>query len=95
MAIVTHSEWQRIRERGLPRFVAIAALRNAVLMTAVVTFALELLGGTTLTRERLTSSEFLLRTVLCLLLFGLSGAVSAYARWRSREALFGKADGEA
>jgi hypothetical protein len=95
MAITTRSEWQQIRALGLPRFVALGALRNGVLMTLVVTFLLELLAGTTLTRDRLTSREFLLRTGLCLLLFGLSGAVSAYARWRSREALFGKADGEA
>jgi len=95
MAIMNRSEWQRVQARGLPRFVALGALRNGILMTLVVTFLLELFAGTTLTRDRLTSREFLLRTGLCLLLFGLSGGLSAYARWRSREALFGKADGEA
>ena len=92
MAITTRSEWEQIRARGLQRFLVLGALRNGVLMTLVVTFLLELFAGTTLTRERLASSEFLTRTALCLLVFGLSGALSAYARWRSREALFGKDD---
>ena len=53
MAVINRSEWQRIRARGLPRFVALGALRNGVPMTIVVTFLLELFAGTTLTRERL------------------------------------------
>ena len=93
MLITNRSEWQRIRALGLRRFVALGALRNGLLMTLVVTFLLELFEGTTLTRDRLGSREFLLRTGLCLLVFSLSGAVSSYARWRSREALFGEADG--
>jgi hypothetical protein len=95
MAIMTRSDWERVQARGLPRFMVLGALRNGILMTVIVTFLLELFAGTTLTRERLASREFLLRTGLCLLVFGLSGALSAYARWRSREALFGKADGDA
>ena len=59
-------------------------------MTVIVTLLLELFAGTTLSRERLLSREFLLRTALCLLVFGASGAISSYARWRSRQALFGK-----
>ena len=95
MAVTSRTEWQRIQALGLPRFMAIGALRNGLFMTVVVTFLLELFAGTTLTRERLASHEFLLRTGLCLLLFGLSGALSSYARWRSHEALFGKGDGGA
>ncbi len=95
MAVKTRSEWQRIQSLGLPRYMARGALRNGLLMTIVVTFLLELFGGTTLTRDRITSADFLLRTGLCLAVFGLSGALSSYARWRSHEALFGNADGPA
>jgi hypothetical protein len=94
MAVTSRSDWERIQQIGLRRYMATAALRHGLFMTVVVTFLLELFAGTTLTRERVTSSEFLLRTGLCLLVFGASGAVSSYARWRSSEALFGKADGE-
>ncbi len=95
MTVTSRSEWERIQALGLQRFMAMSALRNGLFMTVVVTFLLELFAGTTLTRERLTSREFLLRTGLCLLVFGLSGAVSSYARWRSHEALFGKGNGGA
>jgi hypothetical protein len=89
----SRSEWQQIRQAGLQRYIAIGALKHGLFMTVVVTFLLELFAGTTLTRERVTSSDFLLRTGLCLLVFGASGAISSYARWRSHESLFGKADG--
>ena len=88
----TRSEWEQIQQGGLQRYIAMGALKHGLFMTVVVTFLLELFGGTTLTRERVTSSEFLLRTGLCLLVFGASGAISSYARWRSHESLFGKAD---
>lgn len=89
----TRGEWQQIQEGGLPRYIAMGALKHGLFMTVVVTFLLELFAGTTLTRERVMSSEFLLRTGLCLLVFGASGALSSYARWRSHESLFGKPDG--
>lgn len=88
----TRNEWQQIQEGGLQRYVAIGALKHALFMTVLVTVLLELFAGTTITRERLMSSEFLFRTGLCLLVFGASGAISSYARWRSNQSLFGRAD---
>jgi hypothetical protein len=88
----SRNEWQQIQQGGLQRYVALGALKHGLFMTVLVTILLELFAGTTLTRERVTSSEFLFRTGLCLLVFGASGAISSYARWRSNQSLFGKAD---
>ena len=93
MAGGSRGEQRQIEAIGLGRFVAMGAVRHGLFMTVIVTVLLELFAGNTLDRERLTSSEFLLRTGLCLLVFGASGAISAYARWRSRQALFGKGRG--
>ncbi len=90
MATSNRAEQQSIEAVGLGRTVAMGAVRHALFMTVIVTLLLELFAGTTLDSERLLSREFLLRTGLCLLVFGASGAISSYARWRSRQALFGK-----
>jgi hypothetical protein len=86
-------ERQPIETIPLGRYVAMGALRHGLFMTVIVTLLLELVAGTTLDAERLLSRGFLLRTGLCLLVFGASGAISSYARWRSRQALFGKTPG--
>ena len=90
MTTTNRGEQQPIEAVGPGRFVAMGAVRHGLFMTVIVTLVLELFAGTTLDRERLLSREFLLRTGLCLLVFGASGAISSYARWRSRRALFGK-----
>ena len=90
MAVTSRDDGQQIEQIGMGRFVAMGAVRHGLFMTVVVTLLLELFLGNTLNRERLTSPDFLLRTGLCLLVFGASGAISSYARWRSRQALFGK-----
>ena len=85
-------EWDRIRARGLRRFVVIGALRRGIPMAIGVVLLLEILQGNTLTRERLTSPEFAERVLVCLLVFVAGGALSAFARWKSHEALFGDRD---
>lgn len=82
-------EWERIKAGGLPRFLAIGAVRRAIPMTIGVIVLLELFEGGTFTRERLESAAFLGRVALVLGVFLTSGAISTFARWKSHEALYG------
>lgn len=82
-------EWEKIKARGLQRFVVIGALRRGIPMTIGVVVLLELLEGGTFTRERLESAAFLGRVALVLGVFLTTGAISTFARWKSHEALYG------
>ena len=82
-------EWRRIQAQGMRRFLVQGALRRAIPMTILALVLLELFEGGAFTRERLASAAFLERLVLALAVFSAGGAISAYARWRSFQALYG------
>ncbi len=86
----SESEWGRMQLLGKQQYMLRAALRHGVPMTIGVVLLIEFLTGGTLTRERVTSADFLGRTLLALAIFSASGAITAYARWRAAESLFGK-----
>jgi hypothetical protein len=89
---VTHADWETIRAQGVRRYVAIGAVRHGLLMGAAVVVLLELFSGHDFSQDRLASREFLLRVALCFAVFSLSGAVSAYARWRGYESVHDRLD---
>lgn len=89
------SECERMQQLGFRRFVLRGALRHGIPMAVVVVLLLEVVSGTTLSRERVTSGEFVFRVLLCLGVFSASGAISSVARWKSAESLFGKGEGGA
>jgi hypothetical protein len=91
----SQTEWDRMQQLGFRRFVLRGALRHGIPMAIVVVLLIELISGTTLSRERLASAEFLGRALLCLVVFSASGAVSSFARWKSAESLFGRGGGAA
>ena len=91
----SQTEWDRMQALGFSRFVLRGALRHGIPMAVVVVLLIEVVSGTTLSRERVTSGEFLARVLLCLVVFTASGAISSLARWKSAESLFGKRDGRA
>ena len=91
----SRTEWQRMQQMGFRHFVLRGALRHGIPMAIVVVLPLEVVGGTTLSRERAMSGEFLSRVLLCLAVFSASGAISSVARWKSAESLFGRQDGGA
>lgn len=92
MAARTHGqrEWERIREQGLQRFVALGALRRGIPMSLAVILGLELMEGGSFTRHRLMTPEFLERVAMVFVIFLLGGALSSFARWKSHEALYGR-----
>lgn len=83
-------EWERIQGEGLQRYLVIGALRRGLPMAFVVLGVLELMEGGTFTRDRLLSAAFLERLVVVFAVFLAGGAISAYARWKSKEALYGR-----
>ena len=89
------TEWERMQRLGFRHFVLRRALRHGIPMAAVVVLLLEMLSGTTLSRERVTSGEFVSRVLLCLAVFSASGAISAVARWKAAESLSSRRDGGA
>ena len=89
------TEWERMQQLGFRHFVLRGALRHGIPMAVVVVLLLEVVSGTTLSRERATSGEFVFRVLLCLAVFSASGAISSVARWKSAESLFGKRQGGA
>jgi hypothetical protein len=91
----SRTEWDRMQRLGFRHFVLRGALRHGIPMAVVVVLLLEVISGTTLSRERVTSGEFGFRVLLCLAVFSASGAISAVARWKSAESLFGKRDARA
>jgi hypothetical protein len=91
----SQTEWDRMQQLGFRRFVLRGALRHGIPMAFVVVLLLEAVSGTALSRERVTSGEFLSRVLLCLAVFTASGVISSMARWKSAESLFGKRDARA
>ncbi|MBS1106031.1 MAG: hypothetical protein H6Q91_1533 [Deltaproteobacteria bacterium] len=89
----SQTEWERMQQLGFQRFLLRGALRHGIPMAAVVVLLLEVISGTTPSRDRLVSGEFLSRVLLCLAVFTASGAISSLARWKAAESLFGKRDG--
>jgi hypothetical protein len=85
----SETEWGRMQQMGRQQYVLRGALRHGIPMAIGVALLIEVISGGTLSRERITSPEFLERLLLCLVVFSASGAISSFARWKSAESLFG------
>jgi len=87
------AEWERIRARGLTRYLLVRGilLRGVPMAIAVILLLTGLRGGS-LDRRALLAPDFLARVVVAVLLFSVGGMVSAYARWRSLDLRFGDRD---
>jgi hypothetical protein len=83
------AQWRKTREQGMPRFIAIGALRRGVPMGALVLLALEIMEGGSFTAERFASGAFVERVLFVFAVFLAGGALSAFGRWKSNEALHG------
>jgi len=81
--------WLAARERGLQRYVAIGALRRGIPMALLTLGMLEIFEGGSFTRERLLSADFAERVVFVFAVFLAGGALSAFARWKAFESLYG------
>jgi len=85
----SRAEWEQIRARGLTRYMLVRALLRGVPMAITLVLVLELLQGRTIDRELLLDRSFEWRLWVAAALFSLGGALSAFARWKSLDALFG------
>jgi hypothetical protein len=86
----SRAEWERIREQGLPRYLLVrGALLRGIPMAIALILLLEVLQGRSIDRELLLDRAFEWRLWGAAALFSLGGAFSAFARWRSLDAIFG------
>jgi len=85
-------EWSKAQEQGLGRFMAFGALRRGIPMAVMVLLGLELFEGSSFDRARLLSGAFVERVFFVFAVFLTGGALSAFARWKSYEALYGEED---
>lgn len=89
MEIRTPGDWEKIRARGKVRFVLLSGVVGRGLpMGLVIVLAIELLTGEPIPQS-LVSWRFVLRTLLAVALFSVSGCISAAAAWRLAEKRFG------
>jgi hypothetical protein len=88
----SRAEWEQIRERGLPRYLLWRGILRGIPMAVCLILLLELLQGRSIDRELLLDRAFEWRLWSAALLFSLGGALSAFARWRSLDAVFGAGD---
>lgn len=89
IATRSREEWRKAQEQGLGRFMAFGALRRGIPMALMVLLALELFEGGSFDRARLLSAAFVERVFFVFGVFLAGGALSAFARWKSFEALYG------
>jgi hypothetical protein len=92
IATRSQKEWAKAQEQGLGRFMAIGALRRGIPMSVMVLLLLELFEGGSFDRARMLSGAFAERVLLVFAVFLAGGALSAFARWKSYEALYGDED---
>lgn len=85
----SREEWERTRARGLVRYMLVRALLRGVPMAITLVLLLELLQGRAIDRELLLDRSFEWRLWIAAALFSLGGALSAFARWKSLDMLFG------
>jgi hypothetical protein len=83
------AEWERTKEQGMQRFILAGAVRRGVPMALIVLALLEVMEGGSFTRERLVSADFAERVLFVFAVFLAGGAISAWARWKSFESLYG------
>ncbi len=82
------AQWQRMRSEGLARFVFWNGVVARGVPMALVTMLLLQLLQDELSAAGLGSPKFLGRLLLALLVFGVGGALSAFARWKSMESRY-------
>lgn len=70
------------------RFIVTGALRRGIPMSLAVLALLEVIDGPGFSRERLLSADFAERVLFVFAVFFVGGAISAFARWKSFEALY-------
>lgn len=81
--------WRKTREQGLQRYILLGALRRGIPMSLITIGALELFESGGFTNARLTSPEFAERVLFVFAVFLAGGALSAFARWKAYESLYG------
>ena len=81
-------EWNAAKAGGLGRFVVTGALRRGIPMSLAVLVLLEVIDGPGFSRDRLLSTDFALRVLFVCSVFLVGGAISAFARWKSFQALY-------
>jgi len=85
----SRAEWEQIRQQGLRRYMLKRGLLRGLPMAIAIILLLELLQGRAIDRELLLDRSFEWRLWVAAALFSLGGALSAFARWRALDALFG------
>ena len=85
-------EWRKAQAVGLRSYLVMGALRRGIPMALLVLALLETVDGPGFSRARLLSADFAERVLFIFSVFLAGGAVSAFARWKSFESLYGDRD---
>lgn len=82
------AEWARVRESGKPVFLFRAGLARGLPFGLILSVAVEVMRGGEFP-EALSEPAFLIRTVLAVAVFTLSGSLRANVNWQVHERRYG------